>query len=480
MSDLTLVIGAGADELVAAHLLARAGERVLVLAERDGGGPTEGWIPPRVVRELALAQRGLRVEWPDPWAAAPLPGDGRLELWRDLARSADSIRRVSPRDAARWPEFCARMASLARVLEALYAAPPPDPLSHELRDLGRLAGLALRARRLGRQGIDDLLRLAPMPVADLLDDWFESEALKGVLGAAAVTHLRHGPRAAGTAFALLHRHVGCPPGVFRPPRSNLAELLAARPGVEVRRDAATRIDVREGRVAGVTLAGGEAIAARRVVSGAGPKRTLLEWVEPGWLDPGLARAVRNVRSRGAVARVTLMLDRAPDFTAFVVAPSLDHLERAADDAKHGRVSRHPWIEARAEGPRITVHLQYAPYALAEGDWHGIRRAALGELAEAVLVEHVPALQGAVTGKAVQSPLDLESACGWPEGQAHHAEVALDQLAWMRPTPALARYRTPIAGLYLCGPAMHPGAGTAGAAGANAAREILRDAAGRRG
>jgi phytoene dehydrogenase-like protein len=130
---------------------------------------------------------------------------------------------------------------------------------------------------------------------------------------------------------------------------------------------------------------------------------------------------------------------------------------------------------------VEVDLHYAPYALADGEWHGIRRAALGELAATVLAEHVPALHGFVAEKTVLSPRDLEAACGWPEGQAHHAELALDQLLWMRPTPALARYRTPIGGLYLCGPGMHPGAGTAGATGANAAREIRRDrGTGRRG
>jgi phytoene dehydrogenase-like protein len=475
MSAPAVVIGAGADELVAAHLLARAGRRVVVLEQHEADpDATVGWIPPRIVRELDLVRHGLRIALPDPWAAAPLPGGGRLGLWRDTGRSVDAIRRVSPRDAAKWPDFCARLAPLARVLEAIHASPPPDPLSREPGDLVRVAGIALRVRRLGRRGIEDLLRLAAMPVADLLDDWFESDVLKGLLGAAAVTHLRHGPRASGTAFALLHRHVGCPPGVFRPPRSNVGEVLASLPGVEIRRAAPVgRIEVREGRVAGVTLASGEEIAAPLVVSGADPKRTLLELSDPGWLDPALVRALRNIRARGVAARVTLALDGAPDFETLVVAPSLDYLERAADDAKHGRVSRQPWVEARRDGRSVDLHVQCAPYALNDGEWHGIRRAALGELAASVLVDHVPALRGTVVEKRIRSPRELEAAFGWPEGQAHHAELALDQALWMRPIPELARYRTPIDGLYLCGPAMHPGAGIAGAAGANAAREILK-------
>ena len=471
MSAPVVVIGADADALVAAHTLARAGRPVLVL-DAHGADPDgiAGWIPPRIVRDLGLAGRGLQIERLDPWATAPLPDGERLELWHDPARSAESIRRLSARDAGRWPEFCAHMARLARVLEPLYAAPPPDPLAEGAGEIARLATLGLRVRALGRRGMTDLLRLLPMSVADFLDDWFESDALKGVLGAGGVMHLHQGPRSGGTAFALLHRHVGSPPGVFRPARSNVIQVLRELPGIEIRRGAPVeRIVVRDGRATAVVLAGGEEIAAALVVSGLDPRRTLLELVEPGWLDPETIRAVRSIRSRGVVAQVTLALDRAPGFGTLVVAPSLDYLERAYDDAKYRRVSAHPYLEARADGQnRVSVHVQYAPYALAEGDWNDARRAALGQRVVELLSPHLGA---AVVERQVQTPRELEAAYGWPEGQAHHAELALDQLLWMRPTPALARYRTPVDGLYLCGPALHPG--VAGAAGAHAARAILQ-------
>ena len=353
-------------------------------------------------------------------------------------------------------------------------APPPEPLARDPRDLAQLVRLALRARGLGRQGIEDLLRTLPMPVADLLDDWFEIHALKGALAAAGIMHLAQGPRSSGTAFGLLHRHVGGPPGVFRPPRSNFRRVLAGLPGIQIRPGAeVARIDVRAGRATGVVLASGEEIAASIVVSGADPRHTLLELVDPGWLDPALVRAVRAIRARGVVARVTLTLDRAPGFATLVIAPSLDHLERAHDDAKYGRVSRAPWLEATSDGKRVEVHVQYAPYELAEGKWDEARCASLGEL---VVREVGPHLGAPIEERRVRSPVDLERDYGWPGGQAHQAELALDQLLWMRPIPALARYRTPIAGLYLCGTGMHPGAGIAGAPGANAARAVLRDGA----
>jgi phytoene dehydrogenase-like protein len=475
VTSFAVVIGAGANELVAAHYLARAGHRALVLTPTADDAPAGiGWVPEPIVRDLGLAERGLQIVRADPWAVAPLPGGGRLELWCDVARSAESIRALSPADAAKWPAFCERMARLARLLETVYLAPPPDPLASERRDLLQLAGLALRARGLGRQGIEDLLRTLPMPVADLLDDWFESDALKGVLGAAGVMHLAQGPRSAGTAFGLLHRHLGSPPGVFHPSRSNFRRALAGLPGIQIRPGAeVVRISVREGRATGVVLANGEEIAASVVVSGADPKRTLLELVDPGWLDPALVRAVRAIRARGVVARLTLALDRAPGFSTLVMAPSLDYLERAHDDAKYGRVSRSPWLEATSDGERVAVHVQYAPYDLAEGEWDEARSAALGDL---VVRELAPHLGASIAERRLRSPVDLERDYGWPGGQAHQAEPGLDQLLWMRPIPALARYRTPIDGLYLCGTGVHPGGGVAGAPGANAARTVLRDRA----
>jgi phytoene dehydrogenase-like protein len=411
----------------------------------------EGWVPPEVASALRL--EGLTLDWPDPWLSLPLPQGGRLELWRDVARTAQAIRNVSPHDAERWPEFCNRMARLARFLAQVYAAAPPDPLG---------AGFALRARRLGSRGLADLLRILPMPVAELLDDWFENDALKGALGAAGVMHLLQGPRSGGTAFRLLHHHVGCPPGVFRAPRSNVFELLLKLPRVELQQARVQRVAVRDGAVAGVVLKDARELEATTVVCCGDPRRSLLELVEPGWLDPELVRALRHVRRRGVAARMRLELDRSPGFSALALAPSLDYLEHAYDDAKHGRLSRQPYVEARCEGSRMEVLVQYAPY--------GKSCSGLAERVTALLGEHWGDAQPVHT--ELLSPRELEEFEGWPEGQPHYAELSLDQALWMRPLPELAHYRTPIEGLWLCGPAMHPGAGVIGAAGLNCAHAIL--------
>jgi phytoene dehydrogenase-like protein len=442
-----LVLGGGVDALVAAHLLARRGRRVTVLSE-GLAGPSydEGWVPPSLLRELGL---DITVMQPDPWASVQLAEGGTLDLWRDMARTVEAVRRLSPGDADRWPEFCRRMAALARMFEEMYVAPPVNPLD---------IGLAFRVRRLGREGMEDLMRVLPMPVAELLDDWFECDALKGALGAMGILHLQQGPRSAGTAFRLLHHHAGCAPGVFRPPRSNIGAVLRATAGVEARAAAVARISVRGGRVAGVVLASGEELEAPLVVSALDPRRTLLELADPGWLDPELARAVSHIRRRGVAARVFF---KAAQTKGTVVAPSLDYLERAYDDVKHGRISREPYLESRVGPNGVEVHFQYTPYA-GGPEIPQITRRLLPGLGEA---------EAAVLG-----PRELEAREGWPEGQAYHAELTLDQALWMRPLPELAHYRTPIEGLWLCGPGMHPGGGVPGATGYNCARQILQQRA----
>ena len=447
-----IVLGSNADALVAAHLLARAGRRVTLVHPRAFSDRPASWVSPRLRRALALEAAPAGAD--ATWASALLPAGGTLELAQDIGRSVEAIRRLSPRDAERWPQFCERMAALARLLETLYAEPPPAPL--DLR-------LALRVRRLGRRGMSDLLRVLPMSAAELLDDWFECDALKGALAASAIAHLQQGPRSAGTAFRLLHHHVGCAPGVFRPARIDLVAALRERPGVALRAQGIERILIKGGRVTGVALAGGEELAAALVLSAEDARRTLLELADPGWLDPELARAVGHVRRRGVAARLRGRARHRP--ATAVLAPSLDYLERAYDAVKYGRMAEEPALEARYDGDRVEIDLQFAPYRLADGPWDGAARARLAAFAASRLPELADA------PLSVEAPPDLEEIEGWPEGQPFHAELALDQSLWARPLPALARYRTPIEGLWLCGPGMHPG--IPGAAGEHCVQALER-------
>jgi phytoene dehydrogenase-like protein len=439
-----IVIGAGANGLVTAHYLARAGKRVLVVEQHQAADPSAdiGWVPPQVLKELGVGS--VKIDVLDPWLTIPLAAGGTLELSRDLAKSTEAIRHISPADAAKWPEFSARMHTLASVLEKLYSAPPPDIETRNLRELARIGGLGLYVRRLGKQAVIDLARILPMSIAELLDDWFESDALKGALGALGIWHLKQGPRSGGTAFNFLHHHVGSPAGVFRPMRSNVTQALSGMNGIEVRRGARATVLAKNGRASGVVLdQSGETILAPMVVSSADPRSTLQPVAIE--LDPEFAWAVRNIKARGVVARGTLKLERSPSYATLCIAPSLEYLERAYDDAKYGRDSAAPYVEVQRTNGRVEVHVQY-----------------IGTGSHAELPSRVAKALD-VRADQVQLQPAHES--------LYHGELTLDQILFMRPVPGWSRYRTPIEGLYLCGSGTHPGGGIPGAAGRNAAREI---------
>ena len=523
MSFDAIVVGAGINGLVAANYLARAGQRVMVLEANEVAGGchvTEeiapgfrvdtlahdvGWFPPRIVADLGLASHGLVLEQSDVSVFAPQPDGRHLTLYRDLRRASEAIAAHSTRDAERWPAFATRMARLSGFLEHLYSSSPPQLMSSSIADLFMLLGLGRKLRGLGKVDMVELLRTLPMAVAELLDDNFESDALKGVLGAGGVTNIMQGPRSGGTAFIMLHHQVGGPEGQFRAraiPRGGVGALATAliaaakAHGVEVRLGARVdHVTAEKERVTGVMLEGGQHIAARRVVSSLDPRRTLLGITDPGLLEPEFVRALQNIKFRGVRAKVNLALSAAPSFSALAgegehlrgaisIAPSLDHLERAYDDAKHRRMSRAPYLEARVRpadaapaagrGAHVmSVAVQFVPYAL-DGGWNASAREKLGDVVLGTLEQYAPGISRTVLHRQVVTPVDIERRTGATEGNMYHGEMTLDQILFMRPVAGWSKYRTPVDGLYLCGSGTHPGGGIPGAAGHNAARSILKE------
>jgi phytoene dehydrogenase-like protein len=525
-----VVIGAGANGLVAAAALARTGVRVVVLERADTvagqsrtveiapgfGAPPLGmdgaWLPPAVQRGLDL--RGLERTHPAvPLTVALAPGEF-LSLPTDAARAAEGIRRYSTRDAAAWPAFAGRLRRLAGVLEELYQLPAPDIDTTSVREIAPLLGLARRLRRLGRQEMTELLRLLPMSVQQLAEEWFEHDGLRAAVGACGVQDSRHGPRAGGTGFVLLHHLVGAPQGCLRgrgvwrarPDQfTQAAEASARQHGVTIRTAAeVARILVDDDAVAGVALADGEEIRTRRVLSAIDPARTLLGLVDPVWLDPELLLALRNVRFRGCTAFVLYALDALPELpglddagTALAgvvsLTPDLDTLERAADAVKYGRVAERPHIEITAptlhwpalapDGRHVlAARVQYAPYRLRDAAvWDDARAEVMADAVTAAIEDVAPCFSTRVLHRRTLTPRDLEERFGLTEGAATHGELGLDQILFMRPVPQLGRYATPIDGLFLCGAGTHPGPGIAGGPGWLAARRVLADGgrAGRR-
>jgi phytoene dehydrogenase-like protein len=255
--------------------------------------------------------------------------------------------------------------------------------------------------------------------------------------------------------------------------------------------------VRDGRAAGVVLASGEEISARAVVSNADPKRTFLDLLDPSDLTPTFLERVRNYRAVGTAAKVNLALSGLPSFTALGstdaraalsgrihIGPEIDYLERAFDASKYGEFSPEPYLDvtiptisdpslAPTDSHVMSVYVQFAPYRLRHGDWES-RRDELGDVVVKTLATYAPDLADRIVARQVLTPLDLERTYGLTGGHVHHGEPSLDQSFAFRPLIGWAQYRTPIAGLYLCGAGTHPGGGVTGGPGANASREIVRD------
>ena len=105
---------------------------------------------------------------------------------------------------------------------------------------------------------------------------------------------------------------------------------------------------------------------------------------------------------------------------------------------------------------------------------GQERESFGDRCLEVLAEYAPNVRGAVLHRQVITPLDMEREYSLTGGSIHQGRMSLDQMFNMRPLPGWSDYRTPVAGLYMCGAACHPGGGVMGAAGLNAARTVLSD------
>ena len=519
-----IVIGAGADGLVAATTLGRAGKRVLLLDAGDapGGlsramefapgfraaplGLDAGWLPPAVARAIGMGIGDLVDTEPSVGVSVATPDNNLLSLPSDPHKAAERIASLSRADADRWPRFVSRLRSLAGFLEALYQLPPPDVDATSIGELAPLVGLGRKFRSLGREGMTELLRVMPMSVQDLVDEWFEHETVKAAIAAGGVQDIRQGPRSGGTSFVLLHNLVGAPVGSVRargwwrdgPDAFTVtAEALARKANVAIRTGATVdRITVRDDAVAGVVLVGGQEIDAPIVISTADPVSTLLRMIDPVWLDPEFLHAVRQIKMRGATAFVMYALDRLPAVRglsdpkaalASMVTLTTDtaSLERSYDAAKYGEVSDRPhveftvpsvrWPRLAPDGKHVLVaRAQYAPFQLrGEATWDAERSTALANRVTGALTCVMPTFVDHIVDQSVITPADLAEEFGLSEGAVTHGELTLDQILFMRPVPGWGRYAMPIDGLYLGGVGAHPGPGVLGAAGWLAAKQALK-------
>lgn len=516
-----IIVGGGHNGLVCAAYLAKAGRKVLVLERRHvlgGAAVTEELHPgfrfsvcsyvvslfrPHIIRDLELARHGME-QIPLECSFLPLPDGDSLCRWSDAHRTRREIARFSARDAEIYPEFGLAMGKLAHFAKALIDEPAPDPTSLRPAELARLLRLGKGLKALGPDLMHLNMRLLTMSAVDFLDLWFESGILKAPMSVSGIIGTFLGVRSPGTAYVLLHHYMGEIDGAFRSwgfTRGGNGELSAAIAnaarafGAEIRTETPVeRVIVEDGRAGGVVLEDGTELRARTVVSGLDPHRTFLRLVGAEHLETAFVEQIRRFKMRGSSGKVNLAVDRLPEFSCragsehlrgdIAIAPSIDYLETAYDEAKYGDFSQRPYlnvvipslVDPSVAPPGkhvVSCFVQYAPYHIREGAAHWPeRRDAFGDAVVDTLAEYCPGLKESILYRQVLTPWDLEQEFGLTEGNIFHGELSPEQLLFQRPAAGWARYRTPIENLWMCASGTHPGGGVMGGPGELAARTML--------
>jgi phytoene dehydrogenase-like protein len=504
-----IVIGGGPNGLTAATLLAKAGRRVVILERRDqlGGVASSDEFHPGyrsagllhdtsslrrwVVDKLELKKFGLEFHrHSTPVLIPQKEGPGYLHFREpDKAKHEISVRSKS--DARNYKDFRRFIRRVSPTMRRVFDEFPPDLVGNGLRDLWQLGRKAASLRLLGKKDMMEVLRVAPMSVADWVEEWFDSEILRAAIAAPAVTHGYTGPWSPGTSFNLLLSETQAQPSVKGGPAALVRALASAATaaGVEIRTGSrVVRLNIVDSAVSGVTLDNGETLEASTVAASCHPQHLFLQLIPANLLSLDFEKEISCYRSRGTAAKVNLALSEYPTFNGrpdaepmmIRTGTSINDLERAFDAVKYRDFSNEPMLEIYVPtledsslappGHHVfSVLIHWVPYDL-EGGWTDDAKVRLLETVLDNVSVYSSGLRNALVGVEVQTPVDLETEYGLTGGHLYQGEHAIDQML-SRPTHHCNRYSTPFAGLFLCGSGSHPGGGLTCAPGALAIEAI---------
>lgn len=518
-----IVIGGGHNGLVTACYLARARWKVLVLERRHlvgGCAVTEEAFPgykvstaayvnslfrPEIIRDLRLKDYGFELLERSPSSFTPFLDGRSLMMGPDREMTLREIAKFSVRDAANYPKYEEMLERVAMAVEPTLLMTPPNLPNPGIGGAWRLLQLSLGFRKLGKH-LGDAIEVLTGAARPILDRWFESEELKATLATDAIIGAFAAPSMPGTAYVLFHHVMGetnGKRGVWAYVRGGMGGLTQALAragkdlGVDIRTEAeVSRILVKNGAVTGVALKNGDEFHAPRVASNLDPHLTFEVLLDPQVLPADFRDAIKRISYDSASLKINVALSEVPNFTALPgtvpgpqhrgtmhICPDQDYIEHGYDDAKYGVPSRNPILEctmASAVDPTVapagqhlmSMFVQYAPYRLKEGHWDQVKETFADRCFD-IMNEYAPNFKRSVIARQVLSPLDLERVFNLTGGNIFQGAMTLNQLFLFRPVVGHADYRTPVKGLYLCGAAAHPGGGVMGAAGWNAAREMLK-------
>ncbi|MFN3841137.1 MAG: phytoene desaturase family protein [Cyclobacteriaceae bacterium] len=517
-----IIIGGGHNGLICAAYLAKAGRQVLVLEKRHvlgGAAVSEELYPgftfsvasyvvslfrPHIIRELELAKHGYEVI-PMDCSFLPLPDGDSLARWADSQRSRREIARFSKKDSEVYPEFSRVMTHMGKLAKAVIDHPAPNINSIHPKEIANLLRLGKAFKDLGPDLLHLNIKLVTMSALDFLDLWFESDVLKAPMSVSGIIGTFQGIRSPGTAYVLLHHYMGQLDGVFRSwgfskGGTGGVSMACARAamsyGAEIRTEAPVKqVLIKNGIATGVVLENGDELYAKTVISNLDPNRTYLKMVGENHLEPDVLKDIRRFKLRGSSGKVNLALDSVPEFSCrpgdgdhirgdIAIAPGIDYLEKAYDQAKYGEFSTRPYINAviptltdpslAPPGKHImSCFVQYAPYHIKEGaeNWPKYREA-FGDTVVDTLAEYIPGLKDKILFRQVLTPWDLEQTMGLTEGNIFQGELSLEQLLFQRPVANYSGYKTSIPKLWMCGSGTHPGGGIMGASGELCAKTML--------